>query len=585
MGMSHSNFSKKSREVKDSRGNLFNSPHLIDSTNTNEKQIKSFQELKPKWRELCSYFRHYPDHFIDFIKPPDCKIDLYFYQRIYLRIMMRYQKVYITATRGTSKSFLENLAFVLKCVMFPSTKLFICAPRKEQAAKISQERLNEIFEFYPLLRAEVRTYTESKDYTRLVFFNGSRYDVVQMTDASRGGRRHGGAVEEISDKRFDGDLLNSVVIPLCANDRIAMCGGVDSNELHKTQLYVTTAGMRQQFAYEKMKEVYMDMLVGKSAFNIGNGWELPCMHGQLDEDYVLELKESPTYALTDWLREYDSTWTGTSTDSLVAGDKLQKCRVVGVAEWEHCGDENAEYVLSYDVSRSEGRENALCALVVIKITPRGDGTYVKEVVNVFSREGEHSLLQAKFLKEKVREFKARILVVDTNGAGLLLADQLVMDLNDGNPPYSVVNDPRFDKYKLESSIPMVYSLKATQVETRQTDMVNNFMQIFNKLDIGLLKVPQEGIKSLERKWKRKIKDLDELSSCEIPYLLTNNMCEEILNLKYKQSGNDTKVDQVSKRIPKDKFSALMYGLWWIYMQERDNNLSSDSEYDFVFTHS
>lgn len=55
--MSYKNFSHKSRQELGSMGNLFDSPHLIDKSMVNENMVKSFQALKPKWRELCSYFR------------------------------------------------------------------------------------------------------------------------------------------------------------------------------------------------------------------------------------------------------------------------------------------------------------------------------------------------------------------------------------------------------------------------------------------------------------------------------------------------------------------------------------------------
>jgi hypothetical protein len=233
---SYTNFSIKDRQRKDS--DTFKNPQNIERRSTNEQQIKSFQELKDKWRELCSYYRFYPDKFLDFLSGDSPKIILYFYQRVYLRIMMRYRKVFLTATRGTSKSFLQNLAFVLKCIMYPRTRLFCCAPGKEQAAKITADCLNDIFEYWPLLRNEVKTFVENKDYTKLIFYNGSKYDVVQMRDSTRGGRRFGGAIEEIVDKKFDGDILNSVVIPLMANDRTAMCRKVDPNELHKCEIYL-----------------------------------------------------------------------------------------------------------------------------------------------------------------------------------------------------------------------------------------------------------------------------------------------------------------------------------------------------------
>ena len=87
------------------------------------------------------------------------------------------------------------------------------------------------------------------------------------------------------------------------------------------------------------------MVNGKSAFCIGNSYELPCMYGLLDIDFIEELKESPTYSIMDFMREYQSFWTGSSSDSLVSDEKLNKCRNVGIAEWEHCGDEKVEYCL------------------------------------------------------------------------------------------------------------------------------------------------------------------------------------------------------------------------------------------------
>jgi len=187
-------------------------------------------------------------------------------------------------------------------------------------------------------------------------------------------------------------------------------------------------------------------------------------------------------------------------------------------------------------------------------------------------EGQHSLLQAKFLKQKVNDFKARILVIDNNGLGVAVTDCLVLDLDDGNPPYSVVNDSEYDKYKLPNSIPMVFALKSQNKETRNSDMINHFMQVFNKMDINLLKTPHEGIKDIEKKVKHKIKDSEELANLEIPYILTNNLCEEILNLIYKQAGNETKIERISRAIPKDKFSALLYGVYWVYLEERKNKI-------------
>lgn len=154
-----------------------------------DTSIRSFEDMKDDWREACEFWKQYPDLFIDYISPPDCKIKLYFYQRIMLRILFRYKKVYLTFTRGTAKSFTQILAIYLKCIMYPASKLFITAPGKEQASKISREVIEDIWEFFPVLKNEVKHVTFAKDYTKLVFHNNSRFDVVQISNASRGGRK------------------------------------------------------------------------------------------------------------------------------------------------------------------------------------------------------------------------------------------------------------------------------------------------------------------------------------------------------------------------------------------------------------
>ena len=562
------NYSKKKQvsQASDFNSNLQNK----ETNKVNDLQLKGFEKVKDKWIELCSYFRYKPDRFLDFISAPNSKIRLYFYQRIYLRIMMRYRKVFITATRGTSKSYLQNLSFILRCIFYPRTKLFVTCVGKEQAAKISQDCIDDIFEHYPLLQNEVKKFIRAKDYTKLIFHNGSRYDVVQMKDSSRGGRRNGGAVEEICDKKFDGNMLNSVVIPLMANDRTAVCGGVDPNELHKTEIYITTASTQQQFAYEKFREVFDDMMSGKSAFCIGNSYELPCLYGQLDIDFVEDLKESPTYLITDFMREYESIYTGSSSENLVSDEKLNKARIVKCAEWEHCGDEKCEYVLAYDVAREEGNANALSAMVVIKLTPKADGSYIKEIVNIFSMEGTHDTIQAKFIKQKVKEFKPRIVVIDANGLGSGVVDQLVLRLDDGEPSYSVVNNDKYEKYKQPDSVPIVFALKSQEKETKNGDMINRFMAMFSKIDVGLLCDENAGIQALQRKYKTKIKDSEEIANLQVPYILTKTLCEQILNLKYKQQGVNTTVERISNRIQKDMYSALLYGLFWVYLEERKN---------------
>lgn len=51
-------------------------------------------------RDLISFYREYPDLLIDFMKGPDSTFQFYFYQRVFLRAVMRHRYVYATFPRA-----------------------------------------------------------------------------------------------------------------------------------------------------------------------------------------------------------------------------------------------------------------------------------------------------------------------------------------------------------------------------------------------------------------------------------------------------------------------------------------------------
>lgn len=390
--------------------------------------------------------------------------------------------------------------------------------------------------------------------------------------------RHGGCIEEIADKRFDGEILHSVVIPLMTGKRYAMNGEIDPDEHHRLQYYVTTSGNRQDFAFRKMKEVMQEMAEGKLSFNIGFDYKIPVMFDLLDMDMVNEERESPSNSLLSYLREYCSIWTGSSEDSLVSLDDLNKCRTLSNAEDKAHSDKDkkAEYVLAYDVSRSEGAQNANCCLTVVKIIPRGDGTYQKHLVNLYNFEGTHFRDQALFLKKKVNEFNARVLIVDSLGIGSAVVDELVLEI-DENPAYSVMNDDRYNKYKTPDSLNIVYAIQGNAKETKNSYIHNNFMKVVANKDIKMLK--QESSKRNDLLKNRKRYDDDKLKNELQPFVLTDILVEEIMNLEYKQSGGNTVVKEISRGINKDKYSSLSYNLFWIYLLESKNKIRKSEMVD------
>ena len=95
-------------------------------------------EVLPSLTEEVSFWREYPDKFIEDILPPDSKFNLFFYQRVFLRAAIRHKYCYATFPRAFSKSFLAVMVLIIRCILYPGAKLFIVSGTKEQGASIAK---------------------------------------------------------------------------------------------------------------------------------------------------------------------------------------------------------------------------------------------------------------------------------------------------------------------------------------------------------------------------------------------------------------------------------------------------------------
>ena len=214
------------------------------------------QENKEHIQDMFAYFTVYPDIYLDLITPEDDNISLFFYQRIFLRSVMRFKTVYVTACRAWSKSFLTILGLMLQCIFIPGRKVFICAPNKTQGAQIAKEKIGEIYRHWPLIRREVFGGDISdmpgnfgKDYVTIKFRNGSQFDLVGALESSLGGRRHGGLIDEI--KNHDEEMINTVVLPLLNVSRRLPDNSVNKNEPNQQVISATSAWQKTSFAKPK----------------------------------------------------------------------------------------------------------------------------------------------------------------------------------------------------------------------------------------------------------------------------------------------------------------------------------------------
>lgn len=82
------------------------------------------------YEKYFNFWINYPDLFLDFIKSPKSHFNLFVYQRLFIRLAMRYPRLFVIAPRAFSKSFISILALYLMCIFKPGGKYFIVAPGK-----------------------------------------------------------------------------------------------------------------------------------------------------------------------------------------------------------------------------------------------------------------------------------------------------------------------------------------------------------------------------------------------------------------------------------------------------------------------
>lgn len=429
--------------------------------------------IVPSARQYIAFWREYPDLFVDFLlkggNPQDFKF--YFYQRVFLRIAIRHQYVYAVFPRAYSKSFLSMMILMIRCILYPRSKLFVTSGGKEQAAGIMEEKVKEICTLIPAFEKEINwgrgVTLEGKDYAKYVFKNGSYFDNIAARESSRGKRRHGGVVEECVG--VDGEILQTVIIPTMNISRMCMDGSTHPEEsLNKSQLYITTAGFKNTFPYNKLIQLLVWQIVKpEKSMVMGGTYRIPVLVKLLDKNFVKDLKMDGTFNEVSFAREYESKWAGSVDDAFFNSEIFDRNRILNAPEYEASGrsGKGSFYVLSMDVGR-KGCDSVIC---VFKVTPQPQGPSLKQLVNIYTFSDDHFEDQAIKIKKLYYRYKAKRIVIDGNGLGIGLLDYLIKPSIDPNtnevfPDFGVYNDEDgyYKKYRTNNcQQDALYVIKAT----------------------------------------------------------------------------------------------------------------------------
>lgn len=533
-----------------------------------------------EWVEIINFFVVYPDRFVDLIIPHASAFHLFAVQRIVLRAMARGVNTYVYCSRGFSKSFLADLDRYLKCIFIPRHNTAIVAGTNKQAAEIAKQKIvNDLWVKFPFLANEMQkikkggktldAYKMGTDYVEFNFRNGSSLQIGGV----RGLRKESLIFEEIIEQ--DPIKVNEVLIPMLNRPRAMSNGLINPYEPQSQQIYVTTAGYQQTFAYQKLIEILCRAVIEPDKyFVIGATYRIPLKNGLTSRKQIEDVINSPSFSKDSFEREYESRWSDAPAGAAFSSTLISTLRQVKKIELSYNLtqpqiEQDCFYVVCADMAK-DGKADT--AVGVAKVTPK-EHFFTYKFVNLFDIPNSDYLAVANILKRTIMAYNAKMLIYDANGIGAAIRDWLNKETRDELTGeiyrgYGIINPPsevEKELHKWEPDATLCYEIKAG---SGNTEHIHWFF--FSRMSTGALTFPirsQEAV-SLYGKNKTFIKmsQRKQLTFLQ-PFKTMDKMELELKNLDIATTSdnlsNKVKVIRRDSKIQKDYFSMAEYLVWGV----------------------
>lgn len=407
----------------------------------------------------------------------------------------------------------------------------------------------------------------------------------------RGDNLHDVTAEEYAQEEnppFDYNEYSTVVLPavrLWHN----ISGERDKNFVGYKKHAITSAGRKQNHAFQTRCKVMKKMTQGESAFAIDISWESIVLMQMRPYEWAQGLREELT--AEKWMREMESRYTGADEFPVLSDEVLTDSQRVLVMETEHCckdphpklDPEEVIYIVGYDVSYEDSAKNAKCACVVLKLTRQREylkrDRFLKQLVYIDDwPPPDKSKAQARRLKAIWNRFcydgSQTYISIDSWQYGRGVLEDLMTDLGDGLPPLCVKNHAAYAAAELPGAIPVIYPIKAggTGVTDPDFEMLKYAQTEFEHHNVELLTLnANEGVEAYKR--AHRIRDDDRDYQFAQPYQKCRELSGQIQNLKLVPSGAGMSEKRISKAIQRDSWSATKYALRLAQLIEREELLT------------
>lgn len=210
---------------------------------------------------------------------------------------------------------------------------------------------------------------------------------------------------------------------------------------------------------------------------------------------------------------------------------------------------------------------------MFKVTPYAQGIMNKSLVNIYTFDSDHFEDQSINLKKLKYKYNARVLVIDGAGMGSGLIDYMVKSQIDPEtretlPPFGIYNDEdrRYTQYITpETEKEAIYIMKANA--PLNTEMYSYTQTQILSGRVKFLIDEKEAKARLMSSSMGQSMSPAQRNEYLRPYVQTSILKEQVCNLVEENEGVNIILKQSSRSIKKDKFSSLIYGLYFIKLEE------------------
>ena len=563
---SYKHFQSDNQKHTKDRTNIYNPDFNPTVSSRGDMEVDNFTKNLHKYVDFVSWCRWNPDLFLDLITPEKGGIRLDLDQRVFLRCLFRFLSTYAVFPRGYGKTFKEVLGMYLAAIFFPDIEISMTAQTRENAAKLLNEKHREIMKFYPLLQNEVIKSNFSKDSAEVWFTSGGFIDIMANQQSSKGARRKRLNIEESA-------LLNNMLfqdvlepIPNIPRRTIGRKALVNPEELNGQINFFTTSGFRGSDEFERNIHMLDDMAELKGKIVIGSSWELACEYGRGEtKSQILDKKEknSPIF----FAQNYESKWVGAVDNALVDINKLLNLRTVPKAEIK--SDGKSEYYVSMDIARSQKTSNNQSSMSAFKVKRNKKNKIIRiQLVNIKNLpNGLNFETQAIEFKRFKNSYNARKAIIDGNGLGKGVEDELLKEhvdpiTGETLTAWDTINNDNKSEFK--DADRCLYSLNAQGINT---EIIVNFINMVESEKLQILEKVDNANYDID--------DKDYIENILVPALQTDLFIEEVANLQLEHlNGGKLRDKRLTKRVDKDRYSSVSYGLY--YINEFEDNMAVEN---------